>query len=96
MGGERRGVAVVGTIEPKPVAPPPKDDAPVVIVVASHGVALPELPVVVIVKRKSHTVSPDNVDRVVMLTIVMTGPRAMGVSCTQWGFLYLPTTAATP
>jgi hypothetical protein len=44
MGGEWRGVPVVGRIEPKPVAPPPKNDAPVVIVVASHGVAAPELP----------------------------------------------------
>ena len=59
MGGEWRGVAVIGRIEPKPIAPPPKDDAPVIIVVASHGVALPELPVV-IVNRKSHDGSPRN------------------------------------
>ena len=61
MGGEWRGVAIVGRLEPKPIAPPPKDGAPVVIVVASHGVALPELPVVAIVNRKSHAISPNNV-----------------------------------
>ena len=45
------------------ITAPPKDDALVIVVVAPHGVAPPELPVVVMVNGKSHAVSPDNVDR---------------------------------
>ena len=60
MGSEWRGVAVADRIEPKPIAPPPEDDALVIVVVAPHGVAPPELPVVVMVNRKSHAVSPHN------------------------------------
>jgi Resolvase, N terminal domain len=64
MGSEWRGVAVADRIEPKPIAPPPKDDALVMVIVAvaPHGVAPPELPVVVVVDRKSHAVSSDHVD----------------------------------
>jgi hypothetical protein len=61
-GSEWRGVAVADRVEPKPSAPPPKDDAQVIVVVASHAVALPELPVVVIiVNKKGHALSPDHV-----------------------------------
>ena len=63
MGSEWRGVAVADRIEPKPIGPPPKDDALVIVVVAPHGVAPPELPVVVIVNRTRHAVSPDNFDQ---------------------------------
>jgi hypothetical protein len=63
MGSEWRGIAVADRIEPKPIATPPKADALVIVVVAPHGVAPPELPVVVRVNRESHAVSPDNVDR---------------------------------
>jgi hypothetical protein len=62
MGGEWRGVSVVDRIEPKPIAPARKYDAPVVVVVAPHGVALPELPAVVTISRKSHALSLDRVD----------------------------------
>jgi hypothetical protein len=58
MGSEWRGVAVADRIEPKPIAPPPKDDALVMVIVAGalRGVAPPELPVVVVVDRKSYPI----------------------------------------
>jgi hypothetical protein len=62
MGSEWRGIAVADRIEPNPIAPAPKDDALVIVVVASHGIAPPELPVVVIVSRNGHALSPDDVD----------------------------------
>ena len=83
MGGEWRGVAVIGRIEPKPIAAPPKDDAPVVIVVASHRVTLPELPLVVIVNRKGHAVSPNNVEQVVVLTRAI-GVPVLGRNSASW------------
>jgi hypothetical protein len=77
------GVAVIGRIEPKPIAPPPKDDALVIVVVAPHGVGAPELPVVVMVNGKSNAVSPDNVEQVVVLTRAI-GVPVLGRNSASW------------
>jgi hypothetical protein len=77
------GVAVIGSIEPKPIAHLPRTTHWSSLFVAPHGVAAPELPVVVMVNGKSHVVSPDNVEQVVVLTRAI-GIPVLGRNSASW------------